>query len=78
MGGSGHYNPPREFPDLAAKGLKNTGRDNDGGPVVTAGGRSWRFLCAKSLAGSVETHIVAAWWLVAAAPARSCSALARR
>jgi len=30
--------PLGEFPDLAAKGLKNTGSDNYGGPVVTAGG----------------------------------------
>jgi quinoprotein glucose dehydrogenase len=30
--------PFGEFPDLAAKGLKNTGSDNYGGPVVTAGG----------------------------------------
>jgi quinoprotein glucose dehydrogenase len=30
--------PFGEFPELAAKGLKNTGSDNYGGPVVTAGG----------------------------------------
>ena len=30
--------PFGEFPDLAAKGLTNTGSDNYGGPVVTAGG----------------------------------------
>jgi quinoprotein glucose dehydrogenase len=30
--------PFGEFPDLAAKGFKNTGSDNYGGPVVTAGG----------------------------------------
>jgi len=30
--------PLGEYPDLAAKGLKNTGSDNYGGPVVTAGG----------------------------------------
>lgn len=30
--------PLGEFPELAAKGLKNTGSDNYGGPVVTAGG----------------------------------------
>jgi quinoprotein glucose dehydrogenase len=30
--------PFGEFPDLAAKGLKNTGSDNYGGPVVTASG----------------------------------------
>ena len=30
--------PLGEFPDLAAKGLTNTGSDNYGGPVVTAGG----------------------------------------
>ena len=30
--------PFGEFPDLAAKGLRNTGSDNYGGPVVTAGG----------------------------------------
>jgi quinoprotein glucose dehydrogenase len=30
--------PLGEFPDLAAKGLKNTGSDNYGGPVVTASG----------------------------------------
>jgi quinoprotein glucose dehydrogenase len=30
--------PFGEFPDLAAKGMKNTGSDNYGGPVVTAGG----------------------------------------
>jgi glucose dehydrogenase len=29
--------PLGEFPDLAAKGLKNTGSENYGGPVVTAG-----------------------------------------
>ena len=28
--------PFGEFPELAAKGLKNTGSDNYGGPVVTA------------------------------------------
>jgi len=27
-----------EYPDLAAKGLKNTGTENYGGPIVTAGG----------------------------------------
>ena len=27
-----------EYPELAAKGLKNTGTENYGGPVVTAGG----------------------------------------
>lgn len=30
--------PFGEFPDLAAKGLRNTGTENYGGPVVTAGG----------------------------------------
>jgi quinoprotein glucose dehydrogenase len=30
--------PFGEFPDLAAKGMKNTGSDNYGGPVVTASG----------------------------------------
>ena len=30
--------PFGEFPELAAKGLKNTGSDNYGGPVVTASG----------------------------------------
>jgi quinoprotein glucose dehydrogenase len=30
--------PFGEFPELAAKGLRNTGSDNYGGPVVTAGG----------------------------------------
>jgi quinoprotein glucose dehydrogenase len=30
--------PFGEFPDLAATGLTNTGSDNYGGPVVTAGG----------------------------------------
>jgi quinoprotein glucose dehydrogenase len=30
--------PLGEFPDLAAKGLRNTGSDNYGGPVVTASG----------------------------------------
>ena len=30
--------PFGEFPELAAKGMKNTGSDNYGGPVVTAGG----------------------------------------
>jgi quinoprotein glucose dehydrogenase len=30
--------PFGEFPDLAAKGIKNTGSDNYGGPVVTASG----------------------------------------
>jgi quinoprotein glucose dehydrogenase len=30
--------PFGEFPELAAKGLKNTGSENYGGPVVTAGG----------------------------------------
>jgi quinoprotein glucose dehydrogenase len=30
--------PLGEVPELAAKGLKNTGSDNYGGPVVTAGG----------------------------------------
>ena len=27
-----------EYPELAAKGLKNTGTENYGGPIVTAGG----------------------------------------
>src|SRR5256714_3168439 len=27
-----------EYPELAAKGMKNTGSDNYGGPIVTAGG----------------------------------------
>ena len=27
-----------EYPELAAKGLKNTGSENYGGPIVTAGG----------------------------------------
>jgi quinoprotein glucose dehydrogenase len=30
--------PLGEYPDLAAQGLKNTGTENYGGPVVTAGG----------------------------------------
>ena len=30
--------PFGEFPELAAKGLKNTGTENYGGPIVTAGG----------------------------------------
>jgi quinoprotein glucose dehydrogenase len=30
--------PFGEFPELAAKGLRNTGSENYGGPVVTAGG----------------------------------------
>jgi quinoprotein glucose dehydrogenase len=30
--------PLGEYPELAAQGLKNTGTDNYGGPVVTAGG----------------------------------------
>jgi cytochrome c5 len=30
--------PLGEYPELAAKGLKNTGTENYGGPVVTAGG----------------------------------------
>ena len=30
--------PLGEIPELAAKGMKNTGSDNYGGPVVTAGG----------------------------------------
>ncbi|HXI31582.1 MAG TPA: c-type cytochrome, partial [Vicinamibacterales bacterium] len=30
--------PFGEYPELAARGLKNTGSDNYGGPVVTAGG----------------------------------------
>jgi quinoprotein glucose dehydrogenase len=30
--------PLGEFPELAAKGLKNTGSDNYGGPIVTASG----------------------------------------
>jgi quinoprotein glucose dehydrogenase len=30
--------PFGEFPELAAKGLANTGSDNYGGPIVTAGG----------------------------------------
>ena len=30
--------PLGEYPDLAAKGMKNTGTENYGGPVVTAGG----------------------------------------
>jgi quinoprotein glucose dehydrogenase len=30
--------PLGEFPELAAKGLRNTGTENYGGPIVTAGG----------------------------------------
>ena len=30
--------PFGEYPELAAKGMKNTGSENYGGPVVTAGG----------------------------------------
>jgi quinoprotein glucose dehydrogenase len=30
--------PFGEFPELAAKGMKNTGTENYGGPVITAGG----------------------------------------
>jgi quinoprotein glucose dehydrogenase len=30
--------PLGEYPDLAAKGIKNTGSENYGGPIVTAGG----------------------------------------
>jgi mono/diheme cytochrome c family protein len=30
--------PLGEYPDLAAKGMKNTGSENYGGPIVTAGG----------------------------------------
>lgn len=38
---TGHYAwsiPFGEFPELAAKGIKNTGSQNYGGPIVTAGG----------------------------------------
>ena len=38
---TGHYAwqiPFGEYPELAAQGLKNTGSENYGGPVVTAGG----------------------------------------
>jgi quinoprotein glucose dehydrogenase len=30
--------PLREYPELAAQGMRNTGRENNGGPIVTAGG----------------------------------------
>jgi quinoprotein glucose dehydrogenase len=30
--------PFGEYPELAAKGMKNTGTENYGGPIVTAGG----------------------------------------
>jgi quinoprotein glucose dehydrogenase len=30
--------PFGEYPELAAKGMKNTGSENYGGPIVTAGG----------------------------------------
>jgi quinoprotein glucose dehydrogenase len=30
--------PLGEYPDLAAKGMKNTGTENYGGPLMTAGG----------------------------------------
>ena len=30
--------PLGEYPELAAKGMKNTGSENYGGPIVTAGG----------------------------------------
>jgi outer membrane protein assembly factor BamB len=30
--------PLGEYPELVAKGLTNTGSENDGGPIVTAGG----------------------------------------
>jgi hypothetical protein len=30
--------PFGEYPELAAQGLKNTGTENYGGPIVTAGG----------------------------------------
>ena len=30
--------PLGEYPDLAAKGMKNTGSENYGGPIITAGG----------------------------------------
>jgi quinoprotein glucose dehydrogenase len=30
--------PLGEYPELAAKGMKNTGTENYGGPIVTAGG----------------------------------------
>ena len=30
--------PLGEYPELAAKGIKNTGSENYGGPIVTAGG----------------------------------------
>jgi quinoprotein glucose dehydrogenase len=30
--------PLGEYPELVAKGLRNTGSDNYGGPIVTAGG----------------------------------------
>jgi len=31
-------NQPGEYPELAAKGMENTGSENYGGPIVTAGG----------------------------------------
>ena len=37
--------PLGEYPELAAQGLTNTGSENYGGPVVTAGGLL--FICAK-------------------------------
>jgi quinoprotein glucose dehydrogenase len=39
--GTGEYRwkiPLGEYPELAAKGMKNTGTENYGGPIVTAGG----------------------------------------
>jgi quinoprotein glucose dehydrogenase len=37
--------PLGEYPDLAAKGMKNTGSENYGGPIVTAAGIV--FICAS-------------------------------
>jgi quinoprotein glucose dehydrogenase len=35
---TGEYVPLGEYPELAAQGIKNTGSENYGGPIVTAGG----------------------------------------
>ena len=62
--------PFGEFPDLAAKGMKNTGSDNYGGPVVTASGLVFigatnfdkKFRAYDKLTGSLlwETELPAA------------------
>jgi quinoprotein glucose dehydrogenase len=54
--------PFGEFPELAAKGLKNTGSDNYGGPIATAGGLLFTAMLPVAAGGACPVQAYAGSW----------------